>query len=109
MPVPNARFHELLKDIEPSATTTAQASSAHTPDGPCDTALRYESPHPPRDRKGFPEWQSFAPPQRDRPAATVVYFCTAAYNPTCQSSFPPSAVVDTFVGAAGRSHVLTRP
>ena len=30
MPVPNARFHELLKDIEPSATTTAQASSAHT-------------------------------------------------------------------------------
>ena len=30
MAVPNARFHDLLKDIEPSATTTAQASSAHT-------------------------------------------------------------------------------
>ena len=29
MPVPNARFHELLKDIQPSPTTTAQASSAH--------------------------------------------------------------------------------
>lgn len=29
MPVPNARFHELLKDIQPSATTTAQAASAH--------------------------------------------------------------------------------
>ena len=30
-----------------------------------------------RDRKGRPDWQSVAPPQRDRPAATVVYFCTA--------------------------------
>ena len=30
MPVPNARFHELLKDIEPSPTTTTQASAAHT-------------------------------------------------------------------------------
>ena len=30
MPVPNARFHELLKDIQPSPTTTTQASAAHT-------------------------------------------------------------------------------
>ena len=30
MPVPSARFHELLKDIEPSDTTTTRASSAHT-------------------------------------------------------------------------------
>jgi hypothetical protein len=28
--VPNARFHELLTDIEPSPTTTGNASSAHT-------------------------------------------------------------------------------
>ena len=58
------------------APPRARSSRPGTPDGPCDTAPRYESPHPPRDRKGFPEWQSFAPPQRDRPAATVVYFCT---------------------------------
>ena len=30
MPVPNARFEELLQDIEPSPTTTKQASNAHT-------------------------------------------------------------------------------
>ena len=59
------------------ARPRARSSRPSTPDGPCDTAPRYESPHPPRDRKGFPDWQSFAPPQRDRPAATVVYFCTA--------------------------------
>ena len=61
------------------APPRARSSRPGTPDGPCDTAPRYESPHPPRDRKGFTDWQSFAPPQRDRPAATVVYFCTAAY------------------------------
>ena len=59
------------------APLRARSSRPGTPDGPCDTAPRYEPPHPPRDRKGFPEWQSLAPPQRDRPAATVVYFCTA--------------------------------
>ena len=59
------------------ARPRARSSRPGTPDGPCDTAPRYESPHPPRDRKGFTEWQSFTPPQRDRPAATVVYFCTA--------------------------------
>ena len=69
------------------APLRARSSRPGTPDGPCDTAPRYESPHPPRDRKGFPEWQSFAPRQRDRPAATVVYFCTAAY----------SGVADSFV------------
>ena len=30
MPVPNARFDELLQDIEPSRTTKSQASAAHT-------------------------------------------------------------------------------
>lgn len=30
MPVPNARFFDLLKDIEPSSTTTANASGGHT-------------------------------------------------------------------------------
>lgn len=30
MPVPNARFDELLKDIEPSRTTKSRASDAHT-------------------------------------------------------------------------------
>lgn len=30
MPIPNARFEELLHDIEPSPTTTKQASRAHT-------------------------------------------------------------------------------
>ena len=60
------------------ARPRARSSRPGTPDGTCDTAPRYESTHPPRDRKGFPEWQSFAPPQRDRPVATVVYFFTAA-------------------------------
>ena len=62
------------------ARLRARSSGPGTPDGPCDTAPRCESPRPPRDRKGFTDWQSFAPPQRDRPAATVVYFCTAAYT-----------------------------
>ena len=30
MPVLNARFDELLQDIEPSRTTKSQASAAHT-------------------------------------------------------------------------------
>jgi hypothetical protein len=30
MPIPNARFTELLHDIEPSPTTRANASTAHT-------------------------------------------------------------------------------
>ena len=38
--------------------------------------LACESSRPPHDQKGLPDWQSFAPPQRDHPAATVVYFCT---------------------------------
>ena len=39
--------------------------------------LACESSRPPHNRKGLPDWQSFAPPQRDHPAATVVYSCTA--------------------------------
>ena len=52
------------------------------------TAPRYESPHPPGDRKGFTDWQSLAPAQRNRPAATVVYFCTAVCIPPRASSSP---------------------
>ena len=54
----------------------ARSSPPGTPSVPCDTAPRYESPRPPRRRKG-PHWQSFAPPRQGPPRATVVYFCTA--------------------------------
>ena len=72
-----ARDHERFSNDSRWRSNALRTSSPGTPDGPCDTAPRYESPHPPRDRKGFTDWQSFALPQRDRPAATVVYFCTA--------------------------------
>ena len=50
-------------------------------------APRYECLRPPRRRKG-PQWQrqSFAPPRRDRPAATVVYFCTAVLTQIAEST-----------------------
>ena len=54
----------------------ARSSPPGTPGVPCDTAPRCESLRPLRRRKG-PHWQSFTPPQRDHPAASVVYFCTA--------------------------------
>ena len=42
----------------------------------------------PRRRKG-PHWQSFTPPRQDRPAATVVYFCTAVSTPSVSRTSPP--------------------
>ena len=59
------------------APPRARSSRPGTPDAPCDTAPRCESSHPPHDRKGLTLWQSFAPPRRDHPAATVVWFCAA--------------------------------
>ena len=54
------------------APPRARSSRPGTPDAPCDTAPRCESSHPPHDRKGLTLWQSFAPPRRDHPAATML-------------------------------------
>ena len=54
------------------APPRARSSRPGTPNGPCDAAPRCESSRPPRDRKGPTHWQSFAPPRRGHPAATVV-------------------------------------
>ena len=70
----------------------ARSSPPDTPSVPCDTAPRYESPRPSRRQKG-PHWQSFAPPRQDRPAATVVYFCTAVPIRASASRITSSSVL----------------
>ena len=41
------------------ARPRARSFRPGTPDGLCDIDPRYESPHPPRDRKGLPDWAEF--------------------------------------------------
>ena len=61
------------------------------PAGQTDLAIqppRCESSRPPRGRKGPPHWKSFAPPRRDRPAATPGLICHRRMHELCHIAEP---------------------